>query len=849
MACAQVMKDNDLARFRTKLCQRYFSGSCEFNGRCQYSHSETQQRRRCPFLLLNKEPLVVLRYIPVLCEDIKVECFRGVGCSFAHSEEEILFHPLIYKQKLCAKYHQCGTQKQCPSATSQANLTCSSGGCDLYYCPFVHELTEKRNISNYSYFLAPSFSKKLSIPIPLPLTSLHISKINTSRLSDVSLKETPWLRCLILMDSCNDTVIREPNVFSSFNNSSNTCLPSSSMLSCSQDVESDLETSGSLTIPLENVKEGSFYLAASYLTENDILLRDKGNTFRSLEQESVHPWTGYNHGKTTESPECPTLLHKVFMSNSCLYNEESTNKFSILWLTPGNILQVLYVHKNLDTCSTTTPLKSNNFCSTKFPSTLSISVTDEKDSKVCQWAYGRCVSGTNKGKEGWFPLSLCFGIPQDKSSFVFELSKSVSPDTFITQQSDNFKKQFNFLFNEWNEKEEDVSKEYDPIFHDVWSQSTCNNNNKQDIDNKSQVEHMLSQEFSISKHSSTETSKILSKYLFKNETSLEPKMNMQHEIDFQSIQDELHHIHEHFRKILISELTVAMSKAHSHEKTDLSFRHFDTTKESASCAQKLTSDMCHQELIKGSVKKLLIVLEQLKALNRMRQANALDVATITSIAKTFENQDWKMETMCQGETERNVNPWVPFSGQESELFCEWRKNLNNEKSCLENLTKQKQSDVCSKKLQKVSLDFFSPWSTDCNTETGLFQQNKDELICFHDKLDCRSNHIEKKTPDVSIEKEHDNCNTVFKPYTLGTMPSMFPENNMNNFFDFLGKNDTISRTAFDLVSTTESTDAGNTKSFSLDIGKTRLFSDTNVVSHKSPLSTQHTSMLTSRLTT
>jgi hypothetical protein len=71
-----------------------------------------------------------------------------------------------------------------------------------------------------------------------------------------------------------------------------------------------------------------------------------------------------------------------------------------------------------------------------------------------------------------------------------------------------------------------------------------------------------------------ETSKILSKYLFKNETSLEPKMNMQHEIDFQSIQDELHHIHEHFRKILISELTVAMSKAHSHEKTDLSFRHF-----------------------------------------------------------------------------------------------------------------------------------------------------------------------------------------------------------------------------------------------------------------------------------
>ncbi|XP_053991614.1 uncharacterized protein LOC128883367 [Hylaeus volcanicus] len=835
MACAQVMKDNDLARFRTKLCQRYFSGSCEFNGRCQYSHSEMQQRRRCPFLLLNKEPLVVLRYIPVLCEDIKVECFRGVGCSFAHSEEEILFHPLIYKQKLCAKYHQCVTQKQCPSGTSQSNLTCSNGGCDLYYCPFVHELSEKRNISNYSYFLAPSFSKKLSIPIPLPLTSLHISKINTSRLSDVSLKETPWLRCLILMDSSNDTCIRDSSVFSSFNDSFNSGLPSSSMLSCSQDVESELESSGSLTIPLENVKEGSFYLAASYLTKNDILLRDKENKFRSLEQESVDPWTGYTPGKTTESAECPTLLHKVFMSNSCLHNKESSNKFSILWLTPGNIIQVLYVHKNFDTFSTTTPLKTNHDSSTPFSATLSVSVTDEKDSKVCQWAYGRCVSGTNKGKEGWFPLSLCFGIPQDKSSFVFELSKSASPDTLIMQKSENFKKQFNLLFNEWNEKEEDVTKKYNPMFHDVWSQWT-GHNPKQDCDSKSHFENILAQELSVSKCSTTETSKILSECLVEHKNSEESKINTQHEVDFQSIQDELQHIHEHFRKILISELTVALSNVHFKEKADLSFCNFDTTKEGAVCTQKLEFDMCHQELIKGSVKKLLIVLEQLKILNSMRQGKLLDVATITHIAKTFESQDGKIETMVQEKIGKNSNPWTPFFDQKSnELFCEYPQNVNDKQSCLKKSENEKKLDVCFNKIEKVPVDFFSPWSTDCTNETGFFQQNKDNMSCFYDKLQCRSNPLEQKPMNGFIEKVQDNFNTVFKPYTMGTMPSMFSENDMNNFFNFLGKNETISHTALDLVSTTESTEAGNTKSFSLDIGKTRLFSDSNVVLHKSPL--------------
>jgi hypothetical protein len=53
---------------------------------------------------------------------------------------------------------------------------------------------------------------------------------------------------------------------------------------------------------------------------------------------------------------------------------------------------------------------------------------------------GRCVSGTNKGKEGWFPLSLCFGIPQDKSSFVFELSKSVSPGKLFIKYYHNYVK-------------------------------------------------------------------------------------------------------------------------------------------------------------------------------------------------------------------------------------------------------------------------------------------------------------------------------------------------------------------------------------------------------------------------
>eukprot|EP00931_Biecheleriopsis_adriatica_P039066 TRINITY_DN22341_c0_g1_i4.p1 TRINITY_DN22341_c0_g1~~TRINITY_DN22341_c0_g1_i4.p1 ORF type:complete len:875 (-),score=181.68 TRINITY_DN22341_c0_g1_i4:74-2698(-) len=117
MALASQMSDKGLARFRTKRCERLLAkGICSFDDKCQYSHDKDWLRRN---------PLKV-QYIAKLCPKVSSggpsACPKGQECPFAHSKEEVFFHPKVYKATLCSGGDACGG----------------------YYCPFAHGFTELR---------------------------------------------------------------------------------------------------------------------------------------------------------------------------------------------------------------------------------------------------------------------------------------------------------------------------------------------------------------------------------------------------------------------------------------------------------------------------------------------------------------------------------------------------------------------------------------------------------------------------------------------------------------------------------------------------------------------------------
>jgi serine/threonine protein kinase len=123
MALPQHLSTDDLVKFRTRFCERFLQfGECNFGCKCQYSHNMTW-RRRSPQKYL---------YEPRLCDNIisytadngcrrhcVVNCHNGKNCKFAHSREEILYHPVIYKTVLCEDMN-----------------------CSKYYCPFAHSIEE-----------------------------------------------------------------------------------------------------------------------------------------------------------------------------------------------------------------------------------------------------------------------------------------------------------------------------------------------------------------------------------------------------------------------------------------------------------------------------------------------------------------------------------------------------------------------------------------------------------------------------------------------------------------------------------------------------------------------------------
>ncbi|KAH8740005.1 hypothetical protein FG386_000832 [Cryptosporidium ryanae] len=132
-----LLSVEELTRFRTKLCKRSLKDGCDFGPlRCQYSHN-VYWPRRCPFYLSDPS---ALRYIPDICPDITIldqssgkivsMCNRGGYCPFAHSIEEVIYHPLRYKTEICTAFQK--------------------GECKIYYCHLIHGLAERRPSKNYT---------------------------------------------------------------------------------------------------------------------------------------------------------------------------------------------------------------------------------------------------------------------------------------------------------------------------------------------------------------------------------------------------------------------------------------------------------------------------------------------------------------------------------------------------------------------------------------------------------------------------------------------------------------------------------------------------------------------------
>ncbi|KAJ1608588.1 CCCH RNA binding domain-containing protein [Cryptosporidium canis] len=114
----------ELYVFRTVVCSSHLQGKCEHSDSCPFSHCLTWQRRNpnehyyspklCPEICFvkNNEKMNLIR-----------RCRKGKLCTFAHSKEEQLYHPLMYKTKECSLYPNC----------------------NRYYCPFSHGVEQIRN--------------------------------------------------------------------------------------------------------------------------------------------------------------------------------------------------------------------------------------------------------------------------------------------------------------------------------------------------------------------------------------------------------------------------------------------------------------------------------------------------------------------------------------------------------------------------------------------------------------------------------------------------------------------------------------------------------------------------------
>jgi len=118
------LDDSCMYNFRTKLCTKR---RCRKSWRCFDAHS-LLEKRRVP--MQGKKGL--FNYIPKSCPEWEKHntCISGDSCRRAHGWLEIIFHPLLYKTKMCASYQRFGVCRK-----NRVN-----------YCAKAHKKTEIRSL-------------------------------------------------------------------------------------------------------------------------------------------------------------------------------------------------------------------------------------------------------------------------------------------------------------------------------------------------------------------------------------------------------------------------------------------------------------------------------------------------------------------------------------------------------------------------------------------------------------------------------------------------------------------------------------------------------------------------------
>jgi len=124
--------------FKTKPCQRLANaGVCQWKSQCQFSHCSDWPRRQprrhrysttvCPSLVAGAASS------PDGLANPRTHCAAGLTCPYAHSKEEVLFHPDLFKTQLCEEHGNSRSTKR--------------SRCHRYYCPFAHGNQELRTSS------------------------------------------------------------------------------------------------------------------------------------------------------------------------------------------------------------------------------------------------------------------------------------------------------------------------------------------------------------------------------------------------------------------------------------------------------------------------------------------------------------------------------------------------------------------------------------------------------------------------------------------------------------------------------------------------------------------------------
>jgi len=112
-------------KFCTVKCSKK---KCKQGKGCFYSHSKYMMRR-VPKIIPSKGNL--FNYIPKACPEYKKtkKCSKGDACYLAHGWLEIIYHPLLFKTKLCE--------------SSLKEGVCSEYGI---FCAKAHNQKEVRNL-------------------------------------------------------------------------------------------------------------------------------------------------------------------------------------------------------------------------------------------------------------------------------------------------------------------------------------------------------------------------------------------------------------------------------------------------------------------------------------------------------------------------------------------------------------------------------------------------------------------------------------------------------------------------------------------------------------------------------